>query len=115
PGAVGLADAALALVAEGVDVGALGEGCDPRRVGAGGGAPLVVAVGVGPARGGDVLEPRPAVVEGAVLVGDVGDRAAVGLQADVRARRIPSGQQRGDRIVGQTGQVMALPVAPLGV
>jgi hypothetical protein len=64
--AIGLADAALALVAQRVDVGAAGERRDPRRVGPGGGASVVVRVGVGPAGRGDVLEAGPAMIEGAL-------------------------------------------------
>ena len=48
------------------------------------------------------------------VIGDVGDRAAVGLQADPGQRGVAgiSVQQRGDGAVGQLRQVVALPVAP---
>ena len=48
---------------------------------------------------------------------DIGDRAAVGLEADPwqgGVRRVAVGQ-RLDGAVGQAGEVATLPVAPVGV
>ena len=51
------------------------------------------------------------------VVVDVGDRAAVSLEADARhggVRRVAV-HERPDRAVGQLGEVVALPVAPVRV
>ena len=72
-----------------VDVDAAGERLQRAQRPAG--APrsaLVVLGGVGPPRGGDELERRVAVAERRRVVGHVGDRAAVRLQADGRQHAV---------------------------
>ncbi len=57
------------------------------------------------------------MTEGGRVFVDVGDRPAVGLEADAGQRGVPrvAVQQRRDDAVGQVGQVVPLPVAPVGV
>ena len=79
--------------------------------------PQGVLAWIAPFRGGDVLKARVAMAERRRVIVDIGDRAAVGLEADARqggVRRVAV-HERLDRGVGQLGEVVALPVAPVRV
>jgi hypothetical protein len=69
---------------------------------------------------GDEFEHRVAVAEGGVGVRHVGDGATVGLQADRREVRatavLGAAQPEGlDRLVGEIGEIVAFPIAPVAV
>src|SRR3954468_14113255 len=98
---VGAAYAGGSLVAEGVHVGAGGERVELCGGASCGAHARRVLGGIGPLGAGDVLEACVTVAEGGRGVIGIGDRPAVGLQADVGSEVVGriAVQQCADRAV----------------